>query len=94
MLFYFWLDEVISPFTAGQHHMAAGIAQIYVGLTGFPLTPQSQAQITAITALLQKKETISNKDFMKSGSRMSPHTHLELISTVLSSGTSGKVLKV
>jgi len=39
MLFNFWMDEVISAFTAGQHHVAAGVAQIYVGLTGFPLTP-------------------------------------------------------
>lgn len=37
--FYFWMDKVISTFTAGQHHMTAGVAQIYVGLTGFPLTP-------------------------------------------------------
>lgn len=57
--FYFWMDEVVSPFTAGQHYMAAGIAQIDAGLTGFPLTSQSQAQITAVTALLQ--EEISNK---------------------------------
>lgn len=82
MPFYFGMDEVVSPFTAGQHHVAAGVAQVDVGLAGFPLAPQSQAQMTAITALLQQEETVSDKDFIPSPSGMSPHTHLEPICTL------------
>ena len=61
MPLYLWMDEVIPPFTAGQHHVAAGVAQVDGGLAGFPLTPQPQAQAAAVTALLQNKGTVSNE---------------------------------
>lgn len=91
---YFGMDEVISPFAAGQHHVAAGVAQVYVGLAGFPLAPQSQAQMTAIAALLQQEETVSDKDFIPPASGMSPHTPLEPICTFFSSGAFGKAFRV
>lgn len=55
------MHKVIASFTAGQQHVTAGVAQVDVGLTGFPLAPQAQAQAAAITALLQDKANVSNQ---------------------------------
>lgn len=55
------LGQGVLPFTAGQHNVAAGVAQVDVGLTALPLAPQAQAQAAAVTALLQDKGNISNQ---------------------------------
>lgn len=55
------VGQVIPPLAAGQHHVAAGVAQVDVGLAALPLTPQAQAQAAAVTALLQGKGSVSTQ---------------------------------
>lgn len=46
--------EGVFAFTAGEHDMVAGIAQVGVGFARLALSPHTESQATAVTALLRK----------------------------------------
>lgn len=48
--------EGLFTFTAGEHGMVAGIAQVGVRLTRLALGPYSESQATAVTALLRETD--------------------------------------